>query len=490
MRVLNIQFRKDVLALLIISTAIISHFSLKKSYITYKEPLYTSIDTSGDSLLVEQDPREVWLNIFVHGIMSIKPHISISNFMNFMTDEVQDTIYSKTVDLMRNDPHFYANQAMQGRGLHQIDISRIEPGYASGALANIFEKVHEYMYQNNGPKNYYYTYGWSGLLSHTARKREAEHFYLSLKHETERIRARGQTPRIRIISYSHGGNFCLNLALAKSSLDTAHPFFVDELVLMGVPIQKETDYLIADPIFKRVYNIYSRGDRIQKLDFFSFDRFFSNRIFERRHDFHIPDNKLIQIQLRLTRNNSFQPKEKVHPSVYALHNPAIISGKHRLFRDSSPGHAELWFFGWTPQNYRKKFVLNPLPAVAVLPVILSAVHQFKDHELFNTPTIVDIRPEHEIMIVKNQKSENVLLISEFIAEDKLEELKELSLKYTPDAYTAQAYDDHIENALILAQQLHNEEMLKKQQSIAQRRMKKSPLRPRLVARHANNIPQS
>ena len=79
---------------------------------------------------------------------------------------------------------------------------------------------------------------------------------------------------------------------------------------MGVPIQKETDHLVHDPFFKRIYNIYSRGDRIQKLDFFSFDRFFSDRIFKDRDGFKFPKDKLVQIQLRLTRNNQFKKLTK------------------------------------------------------------------------------------------------------------------------------------------------------------------------------------
>ena len=40
-------------------------------------------------------------------------------FMKFMNDEVENTIYARTVELMRNDPHFYYNQAMQGHGLQE-----------------------------------------------------------------------------------------------------------------------------------------------------------------------------------------------------------------------------------------------------------------------------------------------------------------------------------------------------------------------------------
>ena len=174
-----------------------------------------------------------------------------------------------------------------------------------GAIANLHEKIYKELTFREPTENRYYTYGWSGLLSDKARKREAVEFYRSLAQEATPYQALGKTPRIRLISYSHGGNFCLNLASAKPADKELATLVIDELIFMGVPIQKETDYLLNDPIFKRVYNIYSRGDRIQKLDFFSFDRFFSNRIFKDRDGFKVPKNKLIQIQLRLTRNSEF-----------------------------------------------------------------------------------------------------------------------------------------------------------------------------------------
>ena len=99
-------------------------------------------------------------------------------------------------------------------------------------------------------------------------------------------------------------------------------------------------------------------------------------------DFKVPKNKVIQIQLRLTRNSEFHKAKKLPRCRFDVNNSAILSGKHKLFRDSSPGHAELWFFGWTPQNYRDQFALMPLPAVAVFPLILDAIHQFEDHELY------------------------------------------------------------------------------------------------------------
>lgn len=442
--------------LILLGVTTIGHFGFRYRGFHLDPLLATQIDVLSEPC---QDPSNVvWINVFVHGIMSIKPHVSLHNFMKFMVDDVENTIYSRTVEIMRNDPHFYQNQPMQGHGLQEIFLDRIEPGYAPGAIANLHEMVLNDLSQRKPSENHYYTYGWSGLLSDKARKREAVYFYQSLDREARRMRALGKTPRIRLISYSHGGNFCLNLAYGKPAIKEQATLVIDELILMGVPILKETDYLSNDPMFKRIYNIYSRGDRIQKMDIFSCERFGSNRIFKDREDFKVPRNKIIQIQLRMTRNNAFQKDKKLNPAHFDIKNAAILSGKHKLFRDSSPGHAELWFFGWTPENYREQFALMPLPALAVLPLIIDAAHQFEDQDLFDTPILVDIRPEHEIIIVKNQKSTRSIVVGEFIPLDKLEKLKEFSLRFRPSTpYTAQEYTDHIHQALETAKRLHAEE---------------------------------
>lgn len=57
---------------------------------------------------VDNNPTqaETWVTIFVHGIMSIQPHLTVQNIMRFIRDDVHHTIYSKTVEYMRLDPFF------------------------------------------------------------------------------------------------------------------------------------------------------------------------------------------------------------------------------------------------------------------------------------------------------------------------------------------------------------------------------------------------
>lgn len=393
-----------------------------------------------------------------------------------MKDNVHDTPYSRTVELMRQDPVFYQNQSMQEIGLKKVDPTILEKNNASGALAMVFETMSNFAHAGKPVENHYYTYGWTGLLSKKQRFLDAQTLYNLLGEEVAKFKAQGINPKIRVVGYSHGGNVCLNLALARQEDEkesntpprltvndgkeskTPSQFTVNELVLLGMPVQHETDFLVCDPMFEKVYHIYSRGDRVQKLDFFSLNRFFSRRVFQSRKGFKLPD-KLIQIQIKCTRivpSNAKRTQQRRQDPTYAYNfkNPAVIGGKAHYMRDASPGHTELWFFGWTPIHYRDHFPLNPFPIVAVLPIILHVTNDFQEKNLFSKPTLIDIRPEHEIMVIKNQKSKRVLTFARFLSKSEQEKLTNIVLRYAPDNYTQEMYNGRIKIAYDTAHSEH------------------------------------
>lgn len=404
-----------------------------------------------------QKKQETWITIFVHGIMSIKPHINMNNFLRFMRDDVENTAYAKTVELMRQDPHFYKNQAMGDFGLQKIDHTKVGKGEASSAIAGILDDM---LKLSNGPDmdNHFYTYGWTGLMSPTRRYKDAIGLYESIETEIAKFASNGITPKVRIIGYSHGGNVVLNLAAVRQKEPVRKDLFIDETILLGTPIQCETDYLINDQVFKKIYHVYSHGDRVQKLDFFSYDRFFSSRVFKERPGFKLP-KKLIQIQLKLTRNTpATRANKKKIALTYNFNNPAIVSGKSHLLRDSSPGHAELWFMGWTPVHYRKDtFALNPLPAVALLPFILKTLHGIEDLLSPTNPVIIDMRPEHGVTLVKNIKNNEFYKVVDFIPAETFKKLQDKALPYVPDSYTLAEYDARIYHAYQVAYGFYQDE---------------------------------
>jgi len=396
--------------------------------------------------------QEIWLTIFVHGIMSIKPHLSLSNFVRFIRDDIKNTLYMKTVEIMRNDTFFYLNQAMQGFGLKKINLNKPSPENIASAIAFIYNQVDQ-LHATPHKHNHYYTFGWSGLLSPVARYEAAELLFSTLVKELNLFLEQRITPKIRLICYSHGGNVALNLAEIYQKKHLVSPFIIDELILIGVPIQSETEHLVADRIFKEIYHFYSRADRIQRIDFFSFNRFLSRRTFQHKKSFKVP-SKVFQIQLKVMRNVSTNKKRKDRYQALTKNvlNTQIISGKSHLLRDVSPGHMELWFFGWTPQSYRKNFILNPLPMLVTIPHIIHHIKQIKHAIHTPFPLIADIRPEQEIMIIKQHKKNNLTKVFPFIAKKDLDHYGQIARNIAPQNYTQKNYDQHIFKAFYKAQQ--------------------------------------
>lgn len=420
-------------------------------------------DADESAVSVGADETETWITVFVHGIMSVKPHFSCGNCIRFILDRVQNTTYARTVEIMRQDPIFYQNQAMQEVGFKKIATSTVQKNNASSALAAVFESVSQSINPDKRLSDHYYTYGWTGLLSPTQRYFDACVFYKSLLKEIQKFRDQGIDPHIRIIGYSHGGNVCLNLAKVHQCNPELETFTVNELILLGMPVQHETDYLVSDSMFKKIYHIYSRGDRVQKLDCFSLKRFFSRRLFRSRRGFKLPNN-LIQIQIKSTRmihskSRRIQKRRCNYKNhAYNFKSAPIISGKAHFMRNASPGHTELWFFGWTPVNYRPHFPLSPLPIVAIMPIILQVVNDFQEKSLFNKPTLIDLRPEHEIMVIKNQKSQRILTFARFLTHEEMKKLAQLVIEYAPDHYTSKMYNSRIQ---VACEQAYNEEIMAK-----------------------------
>lgn len=415
-------------------------------------PLRTQVEQLLEPSPIEQT-REVWLNFFIHGIMSIKPHLTASNFLRFMRDDVENTTYAKAVEIMRQNNHFYKNQAMQEFGHLKVDPTKVEKGNASSALARILDEVTLF---SHGPhiENHYYTYGWSGLLSPTCRYKEALGLYNSIDQEMKSFQDKGITPKIRVLGYSHGGNVVLNLGAIRQKEAVNKNLVIDETLLLGTPIQSETDYLVQDDIFKKIYNIFSTGDRVQKLDFFSFNRFFSQRVFKERPGFVLP-KKLVQIQLKLTRNTpKSRTNKKKFANTYNFKNKAVVSGKSHLLKDSSPGHAELWFFGWTPVHYRQTFALNPLPAVSIFPLIIKTVAEVEHLLHPEHPVIFDMRPEHGITLIKNVKHHKFNKVVEFIPQKTFKKLQAMAKPYKPDSFTIQEYNNHVYQAYLDAHDVY------------------------------------
>lgn len=373
---------------------------------------------------------EVWMTIFVHGIINPKPYISLGNIIRVMQDQIADSIYARSVHLIRKDPFFYQYHAMQEMGLHPIDLNCIQPGAAATAFANLYEQISAFN-RTQSCTNHYYTFGWSGLLSSQLRLMESDIFYRHLVQEIQKYEAQGINPKIRVVAYSHGGHLALNLGVIHAYTDKK--ITIDQLVLVGLPVVGHTDYLINSPLFSTIYHIYSPGDRVQVTDFLSFS--LSNRTFKSRATLQLP-SKLIQVQLRCKR---------LARTKTAYSHPQY---PRWLIRNADPGHTELYSFGWT-YNYRKHLPFYPLPAAAYVGYI---VQSLQEHPEIKNHAIVDIYPYKECMIVSNIEGTFNKTVN-FISQEQHAALSAYALQYQPENFTQKTFEQRTAQAIAQAMQL-------------------------------------
>ena len=68
-------------------------------------------------------------------------------------------------------------------------------------------------------------------------------------------------------------------------------------------------------------------------------------------------------------------------------------------RNVSPGHIELWFWGWTLHHYRKTFPLWPFPVATFIPFIVNSIKPLEDTLNPEKPAIVTIDVARNSMII-------------------------------------------------------------------------------------------
>lgn len=344
--------------------------------------------------------EDVWMTVFVHGIMSIQAHLSIGLVFKLLCDNVAGSMYADTIRQMRDDNFFQHNQLMQQVGLHPV----LRVGKEAKTAPEVLATLYDIALHSTGmrEKNLYYTFGWSGLLSNCERKKAADGFYKSLFSEIKRLKKQGMHPKIRLIGYSHGANVCLQLAESKYKFPDKQ-FSVDEFILIGCPIHDNSNPLVADPLFKSVYNLYSKRDQIQTLDCFSAPDLFSKRRFFNKKDVVIPP-KVTQAAIRVT--HAIGRQKHFHTTHFLFSKKLQRLRSHYYLKDESAGHVELWFLGWTPRHYREQFALYPYPILVFVPCIIHALKRSGlQHNDVQYQLMVDLRPDFDEIIVTSGKKQ-------------------------------------------------------------------------------------
>ncbi len=362
-----------------------------------------------------QKPPTLWLTVFLHGGGLHPAYFSISDFFSVIHDRADQTVYARTTHLLRHDPFFFQVQPMGFPGLHRAYPSKeIKTG------ANIFgmlqQRVHK-LITPDIPRTLYYSYGWEGILSRNARRRAARRLYLELVARVEYFKKMGYCPKIRLIGYSHGGNVLLLMGEEARN----HPIgtlTIDELVLISTPIQRGTQTYVTSPLFKKIFLLYSIGDRIQSTDFLSAPKnLFTSHTFVNRKGFVVP-KKVTQVQVRFIRK-SIKVRNK-DGSIKIFHHRDVMN----------PNHTEMFFFGWTPEWYRRYLPIRPLPVGAFTPLITQTIDTL---HLDGNHVLVTIIPEEEKMIIKN-RADNQSYTTHFITQNQLTTLQKELWRYKPKGF--------------------------------------------------------
>jgi len=433
--------------------------------------MYSSYQSHKTSSVITEKPQH-WITVFVHGSFG-----SLMGFLSLpkvVSDDVDGTMYKQINTQMRRNTRFYSSQPMLGKGLKRViptlDISATDGRtYAAFPIIKAYETILNEVSLLSGKKetNYFYTFGWSGLISQNRRRREAVRFYNALSEEIEKYHKQGIFPKVRLISHSHGGNLCLNLAAinillknkklseiekisknqdeadslaAISEILTNMPsqeyalqekkqkhyeyvpkkasVIIDELIMLAAPIQPETECFIFSDTFKKVYSFYSDQDFAQRVDWVSTKKRFSNQrissdIYSRCGFDPIKEQnqKIIQAQILVEHDAvdddySENRDEEFDEKTTEGGSPwqQLLSGKSLFTRKSkNPSHKEFWFVGWKPENPEFESFLSPLPIVVLTPMI---IHAIESNESLNDVDVnIDQTTKHlKVSVYEHEKN--------------------------------------------------------------------------------------
>lgn len=324
-----------------------------------------------------------YLIIYVHGTLALDKAASLGDLGNLFSHDISDSAYARRMRVLRQDASLYSTQPTQALGLHPVAITN-KPRTASELAAKMYRENNRVFYPNERMVGCY-TFGWSGILNDYERYAAAEHFLQELEPLVQQYKKRHPSLKIRIITYSHGSNVVLYMGCANNQREEPVSFKIDDLIMWGTPVQRETDCCSCNPLFKRIYHFYSRNDYVMRTDFFSFSRICSKRLFWDTARCLIPD-KVTQVEIKVTILSEHSAK-----------NPR--RSKQRINR--SPNHCELWHFG-APENpsYRWYSPLYPLPASSLSPAWIKAIEKSR---LNATKMILEFHPEWGVAQIRERR---------------------------------------------------------------------------------------
>jgi len=452
-----------------------------------------------NSWFFKREP-EPWITVFIHG--SFGSVLGFLNTSDVLKDKISGTIYRKITKGMRDDTFFFRYQPILKRGLVRVipTFNIKETGnqfLAAYPLIKSYDMITEQLCPGK-EKNYYYTFGWSGLMSQNSRRFESIRLYNALSEELVKFHAQGIYPKIRLIAHSHGGNLCLNLgavhtlanlkdfsminslsqdpdeneALKKMyavmrtlpSKDSAHlkpdqkrfdympskkNLEISQLIFYGTPIQPETESFVCAPVFKKVYNFYSGEDIIQKFDWVTSKRSSSFQRVDCKKTTENVGTCFIQAKIMIEKlhnmgkgfkpvamqKSQFSQEQKNSKIPERTIWEQLMAGENIFSRKSKdPTHKELWFFCWESSQDSEKYTTF----LAHLPTfVLTPLYLAVLHagtKKYNDIDINTVIRDEKLVVVALEHDREKELSHYSIPVQTLDVIKQKTMAWKPDRW--------------------------------------------------------
>jgi hypothetical protein len=197
----------------------------------------------------KQDANPAWVTIYVHGTIT-------KAGLKFLSKFCPDICYGA--------PGIHHMDNMPENAIFRKDVEKLSSGDSKR-----FDPKH------------FYTFGWSGALSFPEREKAGKELYEGVKVLLEEYKEKyGFYPKIRIMTFSHGGNVALNMVSHLPFFKGEHVHL--ELLIIASPVQKVTEHLIEHSEIDFIYTIASTRDVLQVADNYKYGkkRYFPERFFK------------------------------------------------------------------------------------------------------------------------------------------------------------------------------------------------------------------
>jgi hypothetical protein len=104
----------------------------------------------------------------------------------------------------------------------------------------------------------------------------------------------------------------------------------------------------------------------------------------------------------------------------------------------------------------------------LLPYIVKSLRTVEDITDPHKPIIVDIRPEHGIILIRRFKGKEVI-VADFVPPYLFDQMREKAYNYKPDNFTLEEYNNHVAMAVEKAKKIYRAEWCKNPINIRQRK---------------------